>query len=122
MCRIMFILFVMTLVAPTAFAADESDTQNSVVGGTIPELSQLGIAGDVSSMLTLTQDGRHVHPIAARRRRDDGRVDQLRDVSTDAVSIGGGAQSRMLRHASAADVHLGRECVVHRPLRLPERE
>jgi len=39
------------------FAADESDTQNCTIGGTIPELCQIGIAGDLSGLLTLTQDG-----------------------------------------------------------------
>ena len=38
-------------------AADESDAKNSVVGGTIPELCQIALAGDLSAMLTLTQDG-----------------------------------------------------------------
>jgi hypothetical protein len=45
------------LLASPLWAADESDTQNSVVGGTIPELCQIGIAGDVSGLMTLTQDG-----------------------------------------------------------------
>ena len=45
------------LAAGTALAADDVDTQNSTVGGTIPELCQIGIAGDLSGLLTLTQDG-----------------------------------------------------------------
>jgi hypothetical protein len=45
------------LAAGAVRAADESDTQNSTVGGTIPELCQIGIAGDLSGLLTLTQDG-----------------------------------------------------------------
>jgi hypothetical protein len=47
----------MLLCASPLLAADESDTQNSIVGGTIPELCQIGIAGDVSGLMTLTQDG-----------------------------------------------------------------
>lgn len=43
--------------AGIASAADDVDTQNSTVGGTIPELCQIGIAGDLSGLLTLTQDG-----------------------------------------------------------------
>lgn len=45
------------LVPGAPRAADESDTQNSIVGGTIPELCQIGIAGDLSTLLTLAQDG-----------------------------------------------------------------
>lgn len=45
------------LTAGMAFGADDVDTQNSTVGGTIPELCQIGIAGDLSGLLTLTQDG-----------------------------------------------------------------
>jgi hypothetical protein len=44
-------------VAGTAFAADENDTQNSTVGGTIPELCQIGIVSGVNALLTLAQDG-----------------------------------------------------------------
>jgi hypothetical protein len=52
--------FAMAAVLSTAgiaSAADDVDTQNSTVGGTIPELCQIGIAGDLSALLTLTQDG-----------------------------------------------------------------
>ncbi|MCA9754710.1 MAG: hypothetical protein KDA27_02830 [Candidatus Eisenbacteria bacterium] len=45
------------LAAGMAFGADDVDTQNSTVGGTIPELCQIGIAGDLSALLTLAQDG-----------------------------------------------------------------
>ncbi len=45
------------LCASPLFAADEQDTQNSIIGGTIPELCQIGIAGDMSALLTMTQDG-----------------------------------------------------------------
>jgi hypothetical protein len=45
------------LMAGSAWAADESDTQNSTIGGTIPELCQIGIAGNLTALLTLTQDG-----------------------------------------------------------------
>ncbi|MBN1825044.1 MAG: hypothetical protein JW958_02180 [Candidatus Eisenbacteria bacterium] len=45
------------LLSALVWAADESDTGNSIVGGTIPELCQIGISGDVSGLLTLTQDG-----------------------------------------------------------------
>ncbi|MBN1824822.1 MAG: hypothetical protein JW958_01065 [Candidatus Eisenbacteria bacterium] len=47
----------LALLAGAVPAADESDVQNSVVGGTIPELCQLALAGDLSALLTLTQDG-----------------------------------------------------------------
>lgn len=43
--------------AGIASAADDVDTQNSTVGGTIPELCQIGIAGNLSALLTVTQDG-----------------------------------------------------------------
>jgi opacity protein-like surface antigen len=56
--RSMFVLCALVLLAATAaFAADDVDTRNSIVGGTIPELCQIGIAGDLSGLLTLTQDG-----------------------------------------------------------------
>ncbi|MCA9726728.1 MAG: hypothetical protein R3E12_00950 [Candidatus Eisenbacteria bacterium] len=45
------------VLAGMASAADDVDTQNSTVGGTIPELCQIGIAGDLSALMTLTQDG-----------------------------------------------------------------
>lgn len=50
-------LAALLLVPGLSLGADESDTQNSTVGGTIPELCQIGIAGDVSALMTLTQDG-----------------------------------------------------------------
>jgi hypothetical protein len=50
-------LIAAAVVASPVLAADESDTQNSTVGGTIPELCQIGIAGDLSGLLTLNQDG-----------------------------------------------------------------
>jgi hypothetical protein len=45
------------LVSGAAIAADESDTRNSTVGGSIPELCQISITGNLSGLLTLTQDG-----------------------------------------------------------------
>jgi hypothetical protein len=45
------------VVALPALAADESDTQNTTIGGTIPELCQIGISGNLAALLTLTQDG-----------------------------------------------------------------
>jgi hypothetical protein len=39
-----------------AFAAD-TDTENSTIGGTIPELCQIRFAGGVSDLLDLNQDG-----------------------------------------------------------------
>jgi hypothetical protein len=57
MRKAMMILFAVFAVAQAAPAADDVDTQNSTVGGTIPELCQIGIAGDLSGLLTLTQDG-----------------------------------------------------------------
>ena len=49
---------ILVLIGGTAArGVDESDTQNSTVGGTIPELCQLGITGNLSGLLTLTQDG-----------------------------------------------------------------
>lgn len=50
-------LITVAVTAGPALAADESDTQNSAVGGVIPELCQIGIAGDLSGLLTLAQDG-----------------------------------------------------------------
>lgn len=52
-----FFMVALLLVPGAPRAADESDTQNSIVGGTIPELCQIGIAGDLSTLLTLAQDG-----------------------------------------------------------------
>lgn len=52
------LLLIAALVAASpVFAADESDTRTSTVGGTMPELCQIGIAGDLSGLLTLAQDG-----------------------------------------------------------------
>lgn len=52
------IIMVAVLIVPgAARAADDVDTQNSTVAGTIPELCQIGIAGNLSGLLTLTQDG-----------------------------------------------------------------
>jgi len=52
------IVVVAGLIAPgVTRAADDVDTQNSTVAGTIPELCQIGIAGDLSGLLSLTQDG-----------------------------------------------------------------
>lgn len=46
------------VVAYPAMAADETDTANSVCGGTIPELCQIAISGaGVAALLTLAQDG-----------------------------------------------------------------
>lgn len=45
------------LSASAAFAAEDVDTQTSTVGGTIPELAQIAVAGDQSALLTLGQDG-----------------------------------------------------------------
>lgn len=55
--RYALVALMVVTAAGAAWAADESDTQNSTVGGTIPELCQIGIAGDLSGLLTLTQDG-----------------------------------------------------------------
>lgn len=57
MRKAMMVLVSVLAIARTASAADDVDTQNSTVGGTIPELCQIGIAGDLSGLLTLTQDG-----------------------------------------------------------------
>lgn len=57
MRTILVVMLVVGAVAGPVLAADEADTQNSTVGGTIPELCQIGIAGDLSGLLTLTQDG-----------------------------------------------------------------
>lgn len=51
------IAVVAMFTAVAAYAADDVDTQNSTVAGTIPELCQIGIAGNLSGLLTLTQDG-----------------------------------------------------------------
>ncbi|MBU1698613.1 MAG: hypothetical protein KJ970_06995 [Candidatus Eisenbacteria bacterium] len=58
MRRLLFVCFVALSLSMTAvWAADESDTVNSTIGGTIPELCQISIAGDLTGLLTLTQDG-----------------------------------------------------------------
>jgi hypothetical protein len=49
-------LLAAVVAASPVFAVD-TDTESSVVGGTIPELCQLRIAGTVADLLTLTQDG-----------------------------------------------------------------
>ena len=51
------ILTSLAVCAAPTWAAEDVDTQNSVVGGTIPELAQITISGDVSALLTLSQDG-----------------------------------------------------------------
>ena len=59
MSRTILILAAALLVAAApAMAADETDTANSVCGGTIPELCQIAISGDgVAALLTLGVDG-----------------------------------------------------------------
>jgi hypothetical protein len=57
MRTILVVAFLLSALAGTAAAVDDVDTQNSTVGGTIPELCQIGISGDLSGLLTLTQDG-----------------------------------------------------------------
>ncbi|MBU1699738.1 MAG: hypothetical protein KJ970_19245 [Candidatus Eisenbacteria bacterium] len=57
MRRIIFIGMIALLSMTPVWAADDVDTQNSTVGGTIPELCQILIAGDLTGLLTLTQDG-----------------------------------------------------------------
>jgi hypothetical protein len=51
------LLLIAAIVAASPAFAVDTDTENSVVGGTIPELCQLRIAGTVADLLTLTQDG-----------------------------------------------------------------
>ena len=56
--RIALVLATLALLGSTAaMAADDVDTQSSAVGGTIPELCQIGISGNLAALLTLTQDG-----------------------------------------------------------------
>ncbi len=56
--RVQEILAVIGLVwASAVMAADDTDTETSTVGGTIPELAQISVAGDQSALLTLGQDG-----------------------------------------------------------------
>jgi hypothetical protein len=50
-------VMLLVLVASPIWADDDVDTRNSAVGGTIPELCQIGISGNLSGLLTLTQDG-----------------------------------------------------------------
>lgn len=52
------LLIAATVCASTVLAADETDTVNATVGGTIPELCQIVLSGvGVAGLLTLTQDG-----------------------------------------------------------------
>ena len=52
------ILMIVLCVAYPARAADESDTAQSIIGGTIPELCQIGIVNTgLATLLTLNQDG-----------------------------------------------------------------
>ncbi len=57
MRRILSAAIVLTLLAFPVWAADETDTQTSAVGGTMPELCQIAISGDLTALLTLAQDG-----------------------------------------------------------------
>lgn len=57
MRRLLLVVVAVSMAAATAWAADDVDTQNAIVGGTIPELCQIGIVGDLSGLLNLTQDG-----------------------------------------------------------------
>ena len=51
------ILTFLAFLAMPLWAADETDTANSIIGGTIPELCQIAVSGDVSGLLSLAQDG-----------------------------------------------------------------
>ena len=51
------VLTFLAFLAMPLWAADESDTANSIIGGTIPELCQIELTGDVSGLLSLVQDG-----------------------------------------------------------------
>jgi hypothetical protein len=51
------LLLIAAIVATSPAFAVDTDFENSVVGGTIPELCQLRIAGTTSALLTMAQDG-----------------------------------------------------------------
>jgi hypothetical protein len=57
MRKVCFAMLMVLLLAGPAWSADESDTQNSTVGGTIPELCQIGISGNLAALMTVAQDG-----------------------------------------------------------------
>jgi len=51
------LLLIAALVAASPVFAQDTDTENSIVGGTIPQLCQLRIAGTTANLLNLNQDG-----------------------------------------------------------------
>lgn len=58
MRKTMFALVAVLLMAAPAWAAEDVDTANATIGGTIPELCQIGITNTgLTTLLTVTQDG-----------------------------------------------------------------